>query len=69
MLEKDHSERVSWSAMGRILQGTAWCDGCGLETRIERRRPRHLLHLLLSIATGGTWLPIWGVLALRMLVS
>jgi hypothetical protein len=25
----------------------------------EKQTPNHVLHLLLSVVTGGLWLPIW----------
>ncbi len=32
----------------------------------RRRRPNHILHLLLTIITGGLWLPVWLLLSLFM---
>lgn len=29
------------------------------------RKPRHLLHFILTVLTGGLWLPIWIFCALR----
>lgn len=30
----------------------------------QDRRPNHILHLLLSIVTGGLWIPIWFIVSL-----
>ena len=45
------------------MEGTAHCNGCGREVAIRRTRPLHLLHLILSIASRGLWLPVWAFLA------
>lgn len=29
------------------------------------KRVNHILHAILSLITGGLWLPVWAVLALR----
>ena len=31
---------------------------------VKGRRPNHILHLLLSVVTGGIWLPIWILVAM-----
>jgi carbon starvation protein CstA len=32
-------------------------------------RPNHILHLLLSVITGGLWLPVWLILSMRYSLS
>jgi hypothetical protein len=32
----------------------------------RRRRPNHILHLLLSLVTLGFWLPVWLLLSIFM---
>lgn len=29
------------------------------------KKPNHVLHFLLTVVTGGLWLPVWIVVALR----
>ncbi len=49
--------------MGTVREGTAYCSNCDGTVVILRRAPRHVLHLLLSVASGGLWLPVWAGLA------
>ena len=30
-----------------------------LERKLERHKPSHILHLLLSLVTVGFWVPVW----------
>lgn len=47
-------------------------DGWGIESRtdtqvvlVRRPRIRHVLHLALTVVTGGVWGIVWAVLVLR----
>ena len=31
----------------------------------RRKRPNHVLHLLLTLITAGLWLPVWLLIAMR----
>jgi len=35
-----------------------------LKQEIKETRPNHILHLLLSVVTGGLWLLVWALLSL-----
>lgn len=48
--------------MAEIRNGT--CKRCGI-VRIQRPGTNHLMHLVLSVLTGGLWLAIW-VLAVML---
>ncbi len=37
----------------------AHCSSCDRKTVHLRNRPNHILHLLLSIMTGGIWILVW----------
>ncbi len=36
-----------------------YCSTCSSPVKIERPRPNHILHLLLTILTCGAWSLIW----------
>lgn len=36
-----------------------FCSTCEQSRLFEKRGPNHVLHLLLSIVTGGLWIPAW----------
>lgn len=38
---------------------THWCSYCRRETQHERQDVNHILHLVLTIITGGLWLLVW----------
>jgi len=46
-------------------QTTKWCPICRRQTLWARRRPNHVLHLLLTLTTCGLWLIIWFLLSIR----
>lgn len=35
-----------------------------LQMRLQRQRTNHILHLLLSVITGGLWVPVWLIVTL-----
>ena len=41
---------------------SGYCLHCKKQVKIERQTPNHILHLLLSIITGGFWLIVWIIL-------
>ena len=41
-------------------QNAGYCRQCDAPVMITARTPNHLLHLALSVVTGGTWLIVWG---------
>jgi hypothetical protein len=49
-----------------IQQSSAFCPVCNKQSMMVRTTPNHLLHLLLSIFTGGLWIPIWILSSMRV---
>jgi len=49
-----------------LQHATKHCPMCGAERICERPGPNHVLHLLLSLLTGGLWLFVWLVACLRV---
>ena len=46
--------------MAKMEQASAYCDQCEKQVLIQRPGgPNHILHLLMTIITGGIWLIIW----------
>lgn len=43
----------------------AVCARCNEKVLASCLRPFHLLHLLMTVVTGGFWAPVWGILAIR----
>ena len=37
----------------------SFCKSCGKNVKAEAKDTSHLLHLILSIFTGGAWLIMW----------
>lgn len=44
---------------------SGFCKPCGKQTIVFRKGTNHILHLLLSILTGGLWLIIWLGVAIK----
>ena len=42
-----------------IQHSQKFCDRCNEYVLAERNGPNHILHLLLSIITGGLWIIVW----------
>ncbi len=38
------------------------CQKCNRKTQHEKSKVNHILHLILSILTGGFWIPVWVML-------
>lgn len=38
---------------------SVWCRHCDSLRAATQQTPNHLLHLLLTIATGGLWILVW----------
>lgn len=50
--------------MDEIKSG--FCQWCDRRVMVFRRGTNHLLHLILSILTGGLWIIIWIGLAIKI---
>lgn len=35
------------------------CKDCGQQRLFTKERISHVLHLLLTLVTGGLWIPVW----------
>jgi hypothetical protein len=44
----------------------AYCTFCQRRIRAERPGTNHLLHLLLTLVTGGVWLIVWLLCSIRI---
>ena len=42
-----------------VSLSSGFCCYCDAQVRLERPNPNHVLHLLLTILTGGLWVIIW----------
>lgn len=43
-----------------VVQSTAYCATCARQSRFEKPRINHVLHLILSVLTVGLWaLLVW----------
>jgi hypothetical protein len=40
-------------------EATGFCKTCNKQVMIRRKGTNHILHLILTILTGGLWLIIW----------
>ena len=49
-----------------VEQSQRFCDHCEEYVLAVRKRPNHILHLLLSIITGGIWIIIWILVSVKM---
>jgi hypothetical protein len=47
-------------------QTTKWCRGCNRQVLAARRGTNHVLHLLLTIFTGGLWGIVWILSAVKI---
>ena len=48
-------------SVSRVQKG--WCPQCNASTVLAVHPANHLLHFIVSIVTGGIWLPVWIVIA------
>ena len=46
-----------------------YCEECGQPMPATIRKPNHILHLILTILTGGLWLIIWAISGFESLFS
>lgn len=40
------------------------CMTCGQPRLFEKPGPNHILHLLLTVFSGGLWIPMWVIITL-----
>ena len=58
MAQHEAATRAYWAAVQRHT-------GISPATRPGLTTSQHILHLLLTVFTGGLWLPVWIILAIR----
>lgn len=51
--------------MGSI-QSRRYCPNCGCDVLALSNSVNHVLHLILSVLTGGLWLLVWVLMAARV---
>lgn len=51
--------------MGSPKYVPAYCPKCKDQVMGIGSRPSHVMHLILSVITGGVWLIVWAFFALR----
>ena len=37
----------------------AYCEHCEQQVLVRQDRPNHIAHAIISLLTGGLWLPVW----------
>lgn len=47
-----------------IVFTTRYCQYCKRQTQYERQGANHILHLILTVLTGGLWLLGWIAIAI-----
>ncbi len=45
--------------------GSGFCGVCASQRKVERQGPNHILHLLLTVFTGGLWVIFWILLSIQ----
>jgi len=58
MAQHEAAARAYWAAVHRRT-------GYSASSRPGLTTSQHILHLLLTVFTGGLWLPVWIILAIR----
>lgn len=49
--------------MGQHASGR-YCKYCNTHVMAVANTPNHILHLLLTVCSGGLWIPIWVIVIL-----
>lgn len=52
-----------------IISELEYCPSCDTTVPIKRKKPRHVLHAVLSLFTGGLWLIVWAAMGLECKMS
>lgn len=58
-----HKILVESRRMYNMKYSTGYCIQCQKQVRIEKTHPNHILHLLLTLITGGFWVIVWFILS------
>lgn len=51
--------------MGIQYKG-GFCKKCNDNRKVMRKTPNHILHLILSIITGGVWVIVWILISIQL---
>ena len=52
--------------MGEYEEASGYCTHCQKQVLIKRKGTNHILHLLLTLFTGGIWLIVWILCAVKV---
>jgi len=47
-----------------MREASRHCSTCETQRLIVAAKPNHVLHLLLTLVTGGLWFPVWAWLSM-----
>lgn len=50
--------------MTEFREAKGYCETCKQQVLIRSRGTNHLLHLILTLLTGGLWLIVWVICAI-----
>ncbi|MHC4062401.1 MAG: hypothetical protein ACYSR4_03310 [Planctomycetota bacterium] len=52
--------------MAEFEEASGYCTHCQKQVLIRRKGTNHVLHLLLTLVTGGLWLIVWILCAIKI---
>jgi hypothetical protein len=52
--------------MAELEEAKGYCQTCEKQVLIKRKGTNHLLHLLLTLLTGGFWIIVWILCAIKV---
>jgi hypothetical protein len=52
--------------MAEFEEASGYCTDCKKQVLIRRKGTNHLLHLILTLVTGGLWLIVWILCAIKI---
>jgi len=52
--------------MAEFEEAKGYCRKCEKQVRIRRKKTNHLLHLILTLLTGGVWIIVWILCSIRV---
>jgi hypothetical protein len=52
--------------MAEFQEASGYCTHCEKQVLIRRKGTNHVLHLLLTLVTGGLWLIVWILCAIKI---
>jgi len=52
--------------MAEFVEVKGYCGNCQKQVLIRRKGTNHLLHLILTLLTGGLWAIVWVICAIKV---